>query len=262
MPATLSNLEVFAIPPTQLAIDSSYEVSFRPSSTLDSAKTYDIQIPSSDDFTDLSETMLHVKLDIKDKDSKPVADTDVINVVSGFSCALFEQIDLYLNTVNVSQASGLYHYQAYLEDMLFRHNNKADSGAMWDDDEKNKARIKKPFDLYFKLHNPLCAQRNLLLNNIPILLRISRNSDSFGIIGTNTKQFKLKILDIAVHIKRVKVFPDVSLGIQEGLEKSPVNYFITINEVKSFVIPTTITTANFENVFSGVLPRRIGFRSC
>ena len=258
VPATLSNLEVFSVPPTQLAIESVYDVTFRPTSTLDNASNYDINIPPTEDFTDLSETMIHVKVNIASADKKHPVSADNINVVNGFGTCLFDQIDLYIGSVNTSQANGRYHYVAFLEDLLFKHIGKADAGGtMWDDDNTRKTRIQKPFELYFKLHSPLASQNNLLLNNLPIQLKFSRNKSTFGLVGDQTKKFSISITDLTVQVRRVKLFPDASIGIQEGLEKAPTNYFITRNVVKPFTIPASNTTAIFENVFSGVMPRRI-----
>ncbi|XP_053206997.1 uncharacterized protein F54H12.2-like [Panonychus citri] len=202
---------------------------------LDNATSYDINIPPTEDFTDLSETIIHVKLDIQSSENKNPSTTDDINVINGFGTCLFDQVDLYVGSVNTTQANGRYHYIAHIEDLIFKHIGKADAaGTLWDEDTNRKSRITKPFELYFKLHSPLASQNNLLLNNLPLQLKFSRNKNTF-----------------------VKLFPDADIGIQEGLQKAPTNYFITRNLVKTFTIPASNTTAIFENVFSGVMPRRV-----
>ena len=130
IPATKSELELFHIPPTQTAIESYYEVEYRPTSTLDNAKNFDISIPASDDFTDLSKTMVYVKLSLKTSDGGNI-DATKVNICDGFATSLFEQIDFYLGSVNIGQSNNLYPYQAHIEDLLFGVPTKIDIGAGW-----------------------------------------------------------------------------------------------------------------------------------
>ena len=47
IPASKSELQIFTIPPTQTAIESSYEVEYRPSASLETNNFYEINVPSS-----------------------------------------------------------------------------------------------------------------------------------------------------------------------------------------------------------------------
>ena len=255
-PATKSELELFSVPPTQTAIDSYYEVEFRPSATLDGSTTYDFNIPGSDDYTDLSETMIHIVGQIK-KDGVDLTATDGASVCTGFANALFEQIQFYLNGVNIAPSNNLHHYQCFLEDFLFKHPSEVDHGSLMIDSSITlNAITKKKFDLFFPLHVSLTQQNTLLISGVPIVIRLKRNPEYFGIIG-GSKQYSLKIHDISIHLRRVKLFPDVQVAIEEGLKKSPCNYFTTRNEVRHFIINSGQTMARFENLFNGVLPRRL-----
>ena len=64
IPSTKSELSLFSVPPTQGAIDSTYEVEYNPSASLESSQYHEINIPASDDFTDLSATMIHLKFKV------------------------------------------------------------------------------------------------------------------------------------------------------------------------------------------------------
>ena len=57
-------------------------------------------------------------------------------------------------------------------------------------------------------------------------------------------------------MRRVKLFPDVHAGIIFALNKSPAQYFIIRNEVKSFSLAKGLSMASIENIYSGILPRR------
>ena len=259
IPATKSELELFHVPATQTAIESYYEVEYRPTSTLDNAKSFDINIPASDDFTDLCETMVYVKLNLQTSTGQEVDDSKV-NICNGFANALFEQVDFYLGSVNIGQSNNLYPYQACIEDILYSPPSKLETAVGWDSEVELKSRIKKPFDLFFRLHIPICNQDNLMLNGVPILIKFTRSHHEFGLRKTDpTLKYKLNIQDLSVMIRRVKIFPDVSLGIQEALDKASAKYFITRNEMKSFVVPISNTSITFESLFTGILPKRMIF---
>jgi hypothetical protein len=266
VPATKSELEIFHVPPTQTVIDHTYEVEHRPTSTLDSTKTYDFNIPASEDFTDLSATVIYVKAKIVKEDGTNISTT--IKPIKAFANALFEQVDFYLGPININQANNLYNYQSFIEELVYRHPNKADSGLMWDDETEIEKRTasSKSFDLYFRLQNSMCQQDKLLVNGVPITIRFTRSSDAFCLIrdatDTTTKP-KIKIESFSLFIKRVKLFPDAMLGINAGLEKGTARYFITRNDVKSFSIPKGNGSVSVDNVYAGQLPKRmlIGFVS-
>ena len=245
-PATKSELELFSVPPTQTAIESSYEVHYRPTSTLDSSKSYDFLVPASDDFTDLSSTHVYLKASVaksEGAEGKPI---------KHFGSALFDQVDLYIGNVCITPASNLYHYQSFFEDLLFRQPNPIDAGSVIEDDLtgiSNRIISGKEFDLYFRLHNSICQQNNLLVSNTPLTFRFTRSKDNFCFKGKG--DFTIKISEIYLVIRRVKIFPDAALGIMLAIDKEPAKYFVTRNEVKSFSIGQGLNSATIENVFSG-----------
>ncbi|XP_074596434.1 uncharacterized protein F54H12.2-like [Brevipalpus obovatus] len=255
-PATKTELELFSVPPTQTAKYSYYEVEFRPSATLDGSSTYDFNIPASDDHTDLSETMIHVVGQIK-KGGNDLAATDGCSPCTGFANALFEQIQFYLNGVNIAPSNNLHHYQCFLEDFLFKHPSEVDHGSLMVTQSSTlKGIITKQFDLFFPLHVLIVQQNTSLISGIPIVIRLKRNPTYFGIEG-GSKDHQFVISDIPIHLRRVKLYPDVQVAIEDGLERSPCNYFSTRNEVRHFIINSGQSIALFENLFSGILPRRI-----
>ena len=124
-PASKSELSIFSVPPTQVAIESYYDVEYRPSASLESSSVHEVVVPASEDFTDLSQSMVHLSLEVLDANG---AASELARSVENFANSLFEQIDFFLGTVNTAQATNMYHYQAYIEDLLFRHPTQADCG--------------------------------------------------------------------------------------------------------------------------------------
>ncbi|XP_053210233.1 uncharacterized protein F54H12.2-like [Panonychus citri] len=257
LPANKSELDIFNVPPTQVAIDSVYETDYRPAASLESSRTYELIIPASEDFTDLSATMLHMNINILKGDSKVVNTTNLVKLVSNFGNALFEQIDLFLGSTNTSLANNMYHYQAYIEDLLYRYPTNIDESFI-----KNATIVSedKTYELYYRLHLPLCLQDKLLINGIPLVFRFTRSQSTFPLIRMkdgDKENYSIHISNFTLHLTRVKLFPDAHATIIHTLETHPAKYFITRADTKSFTIPSGVSTMTIENLFVGQLPKRI-----
>ncbi|XP_053207038.1 uncharacterized protein F54H12.2-like [Panonychus citri] len=95
------------------------------------------------------------------------------------------------------------------------------------------------------------------MSAVPIAFRFTKSSDGFALVRSDDKKYKIKINYVSLHIKRVKLFPDAALSVIKGLETAPAKYFITRNETRCFTIGPNLSAAAVENVFSGILPRRV-----
>lgn len=137
--ATIAELDLFKVPPTQTVIESMYDVEYRPIGSLAKASVFEFVIPPSEHYTDLSATYLFAKLKIS-FDSETGENVPTEN----YAASLFEQLDLYLGTVNITPGNSLFHYQSYLEDMFFKYKSPIDACQMIDMDDKTRSeRIKK-----------------------------------------------------------------------------------------------------------------------
>ncbi|XP_015789088.1 uncharacterized protein F54H12.2-like [Tetranychus urticae] len=258
-PVAKSELTIFSVPTTQVAIDSTYEVAYRPSASLESSQVYEIHVPPSEDLTDLSSTMLHLKVKIIDSTGEATKQVVKAKMAKNFANALFEQVDLFLNGVNLSQANNMYHYQAYLEELLYRFPSEIDVGNA----SRREAQFVTPdrqYDFYFKLHLPICQQDRLMINAIPMVFKFTRSLSTFPVwaaAASDTETYKTKIDSIALHVRRVKLFPDAMTSLLTTLQKVSAKYFIIRNEIKNFTITKGVNMISIENIFNGILPRRI-----
>lgn len=255
LPVSKSEVQIFAIPPTQTAIESTYEVEYRPGASLDQANSYEIDIPASEDFTDLASTYVNLLVNVTTGDGKALEADKAVSTIENFGNALFNQIDMILGSINTMKANNTYHYQAYIEDRLFKHKNHTDIGS-----EGYTNQDPRSCDMYFRLHLPMCEQDKLLINGVPIRFKFSKTKEDFVLLKRNVEAsgpFKLKFEKFSIFIKRVKLFPEAHKSIIMGLEKGPAKYFITRNEVKHFSISAEQTSVAIENVYSGSLPKRL-----
>ena len=89
---TKSELDLFTVPPTQLSIDKCVTVEYRPTTPLTGNGLLEFQIDGYDDFTDLSNSYLYVKVQILDSNGKPIGENNVVAPANLFLHSLFSKI--------------------------------------------------------------------------------------------------------------------------------------------------------------------------
>ena len=117
-----SEVDLFRVPPTQQSLERGRWIDYAPLSSVEnpnSAITF--LIAGTDEYIDLSKTILTVTGKITKKDSESKLDSnDQSNVapVNNFLHSLFRQVDVYLNGKQVTPAMGTYAYRSYIETLL------------------------------------------------------------------------------------------------------------------------------------------------
>ena len=122
MPCSKSELELFSVPPTQMAIDDSEYVEYRPFGGLNALGPIDFVIPGTGSkYIDINNTQLYLKVKITKADGsncdKSVNDEKVapINLLMH---SMFSQIDVSLNGKLISDSTPTYPYRAMIETLL------------------------------------------------------------------------------------------------------------------------------------------------
>ena len=117
-----SEVDLFRVPPTQQSLERGRWIDYAPLSSVENANSaITFLIAGTDEYIDLSKTILTVtgKITKKDGTSKLDGD-DQSNVapVNNFLHSLFRQVDVYLNGKQVTPAMGTYAYRSYIETLL------------------------------------------------------------------------------------------------------------------------------------------------
>ena len=125
-----SELELFSIPPTQTAIESSQWVEYHPITTLSDSSPIEFVIKGSgEEYVDLSESYLQVTAKIlktnggdliqtKGSDGTAMGDDADVGPVNLWLHSLFSQVDVSLNKRLVIPPMNTYPYRAYLDTLL------------------------------------------------------------------------------------------------------------------------------------------------
>ena len=280
---TKSELDLFNVPATQTAVESSQWVEHRPLTSLtDSAPIEFVITGSGEEYVDLSETYLQVtaqvtKPDGSDLVTKNQDGTDGVDIgigpVNNWLHSLFSQVDLSLNGRLITPSTNTYPFRAYMETLLTYGPAAKKShltGSLWYkdtaghmDDSANanegfSSRRKwiknsRSVTMIGRPHVDLCFQDRLILNGVDMKMRFVRSKDAFNLMGNG----RVVIEDMSLFVRKVRVHPSVQLGHIKALDKTTAKYPVKRVETKVFSIPKHNMSANQENLFLGQLPNRI-----
>ena len=278
-----SELDLFNVPPTQTAIDSSQWVEHRPLTSLsDSAPIEFVITGSGEEYVDLSETYLQVTARVLKHDGANLVTKNAdgtngndiaVGPVNNWLHSLFSQVDVSLNGRLITSSTNTYPFRAYIETLLTYGAGAKEShltGSLWykdtaghmDDvtnDNKGFTKRRKwiknsrSVTMIGRPHVDLCFQDRLMLNGVDMKMRFVRSKNAFNLMG----DARVEIQDMSLFVRKVKVHPSVQLGHIKALDKTTAKYPVKRVETKVFSIPKNNMSANQENLFLGQLPNRV-----
>ena len=122
----------------------------------------------------------------------------------------------------------------------------------------------------FVLSGPIFADifmnDRLLLNMVDLKVVLNRSNPKFCLMdlsGSGTPQVKpeVKLTDVILKIRKVKVDQAVSDGIERMLKQTPALYPVRRVECKILTVPENLPTTRQDNIFSGIIPKTfvVGF---
>ena len=104
-----TELDVFSVPPTQTSIENGNFVEYHPLSSITDSGPIEFDVSSSgQNYLDFANTQLLVKAKITIGNGDDITDADQVGGVNMFLHSLFQQVDVSLNDVQVSQSPGTY----------------------------------------------------------------------------------------------------------------------------------------------------------
>ena len=277
-----SSLELFSKPYMDVSLDRCYYSEIQPTTAIsDTANMISFLIPPSQDFSDLSESYVELKVQILKPDGTKTdaqAATDSYALINQPVSSLFSSVNVRLNDQLLSDSYGTHPYKAYLQTIL---NFGSDASARLElmgyvpdlTPTTMEAHSAAPATSFKKrgewmaesnirtfigpIHHDLFNQNRLLIPLIPLHLDFIKVSDSFGILrnkdktATDNTDYKFKITSMKLMIRRVKTTPSVKLNIERQLETKPAIYPLNQTSVKPLFIDANQKTATFENCFGG-----------
>lgn len=272
-----TELDLWAVPPTQTAVETGHWVTVNPLSTLDDANTIEFVVPGNgEEYIDPAHTLLYVQCKIVKGDGTNIAAADDVDVgpINYLLHSMWSQVDVSLNGKLVSQSASTYGYRSYIETALgYDHPAKTShlTSRMWYKDTAGKMDVladnkgldsrklitagSKHFEMMGAMHGDIFNQDKYIINNVEMRITFQRAKDQFVLMSTHNE--KLKILKMYLMVRKVLPSPAVRLGHAEAILLKPTSYPITRTDVKTVSITAGLQDKSIDNVYLGPTPKRI-----
>lgn len=278
-----SELDLFSVPPTQTSIESGAYVEYNPISSISDGTPIEFVISGSgQDYIDLANTQIAVKVDITRANNQAIDDTAQVSPINLLLQTLFCEVDIKLNDVLITSTNNTYAYRAYLETLLsYGSEAKAthltsalyykDTAGKMDDsnpivDNANTGLVKRnsffrtgaTVEMIGRIHADLFYQQKYLPNDISLRIRLVRNKNEFCLMSSTPDQnYKIRIRECKLYARKIKLSPSVFVAHAKALETSNAKYPLRRVICKTFTVPRGNLDCSQENLFSGQLPTRI-----
>ena len=276
-----SELDLFAVPPTQTSIEEGGWIEHQPLTSLDSGGPMEFILPGTGDaYLDLANTYLLVRAKIVNGDGTDIVADTPVAPVNKWLHSLFSQVDVYLNDTLVTPSSNTYPFRSYVETLLSygaeakktqltsqlwykdtaghmeatqenagnaglveRHRHIAESGVV---------------DMMRRLHVDLFLQDKFLLNGVDVKIRLVRSKDAFSLMaGGANPDYKVRIVEAILFARKAVLSPTVQMAHIKALAKGTAKYPLRPVDCKVYSIPQGAMSHTHENLFLGTLPKRL-----
>ena len=280
--AVPSSLDLFEKTAVQSAIVEGSWVEIRPVNSLEETAPVEFRIEgTSEDFIDLAETYIKVKIRIiEPRGNGGYGADDMVAPVNLILHSMWKKVDISFNGKRVSSSGHTYPYKAYLESLLnlssdVKKGQLSASGWFMDTshhfetigannlgfmERKRIGENRNVISLMGKLHADLFSQNRCLIDGVNVDIALTRSDNEFCVmqaIGENVDNYKIKLDEASLFVRKVKVLPSCRIGIYKALEIAPIRLPIRRTEQRDFSIATGLTSWSQESVISGQIPRRI-----
>ena len=291
MEAVNTKLSLFRDLPQDLGIEAVQWIEYRPTSQLTQGAAVTFSIPPSPMYVDLQRSRLHVKCRILQGDGTPLPkitniasppDAAKVGPINNVLGSLWSQVDVSLQQQVITSAVGTnYPYKAYLDTMLvsgYDAENKLqaqmfyhDSNMQFPEDNdpllginmgliQRATRFKESniVDMEGPIFMDICQQDRLLLDGVPVDIKMYPKPEPFLLISTNpSPSYKVEITDVVLKVCMVQVSPGIITGHSRALASNPAQYFITRSDIKTFAVAQGQFELTVEDVFQGNCPDQV-----
>ena len=116
---TKSELDLFDVPPTQVAYESARMVDYYPLASIGNGPIeFYVSGSSNEEYIDPSQTFLSVMCKITCADGTNLTNDQSCAPVNNFLNSMFSQVDVYLNDTLITSSVNTYAYRCYFENEI------------------------------------------------------------------------------------------------------------------------------------------------
>ena len=266
-----SELDLFAVPPTQTSIEEGGWIEHQPLTSLDSGGPIEFILPGTGDaYLDLANTYLLVRATIVNGNGTDIGADTPVAPVNNWLHSLFSQVDVYLNDTLVTPSSNTYPFRSYVETLLSYGAEAKQTqltSQLWYKDTAghmegttvnggNQGLVKRGrylaesrvVDMMGRLHVDLFLQDRFLLNGVDVKIRLVRSKDAFSLMADGQNpDYKVRLVEAILFARKAVLRPTVQMAHIKALAKGTAKYSI----------PQCAKSHTHENLFLGTLPKRL-----
>ncbi len=282
--STKSELDLFTVPPTQVVTKNSQWEVVKLQNPCTDQGPYTFSVPSGPHYLDLKKNYLHIKLQILHANEQNVVAGDPrVVLINDIGSTLFAMMKIFVGR-KLIESCDLYHYRAYIEDLLnygndavlsqlqTRHFFPDTAGQMNETADVNTGATKRrnfflagqTVSIIAPLHASLFNQEKLFLSRAQIGIELERNLDAFVLLspqqpadGNAPVAYKTKVKDMTFYVRKVELEDSVAIGIEHTLLSFAAKYPVRRSLVKSIHIAAAGRSSPNNTLFTGPLPNRV-----
>ena len=272
-----SSLCLFDRPGTLTDIQRSYTVDYYPVSSVTASGPIEFYIPgNSEDYIDLNDIKLFVKLKVTKADGKAIDQTkDKVALNNLAIASLFQDASLTIGDTQVEGGDINYAYHTYLK-TVSQFTPSAQKSHMltsgWYKDEASKfendsnkgfvARQKLTGDsaeieflgpLYFDL----CSQERPLISQMDMRIKLQPNKPEFVLNSYHATPPDFKINVAVLYVDRLGMNPSVINGHAKGLNSQNALYPINHTQLLTYTIPAGQFSYTKDRLFPDMAPKML-----
>jgi len=275
-----SELDLFSVPPTQTSVENGNWIEYHPLSSVGDDSPIEFEINGNgEDYIDLANSMLYVRAKIVQPNGNNIAAGAAVGPVNLFLHSLFSQVDISLNGTQVTTSTNTYPYRAMIETLLSYGDDAKMSqltSALYYADQPDRMNVvdfaenarnsglykrsrftvtSHAVDMMGRIHADMFFQDRYLLNEVHVKIKLVRSRNSFCLMSA--EEFKVKIENAIMFVRKVKLSPSVFLAHAKALDNATAKYPIRRAVCKTITIPNGFRDVSHEKLFSGQLPTRL-----
>ncbi|XP_046844842.1 uncharacterized protein F54H12.2-like [Xenia sp. Carnegie-2017] len=229
---TKSELDIFFVPPTQTSLEKGQWIDHPPVSSVSESGPIIFLAPGTEDYVDLSNTMLMVRAKVTKADGGNLDDG------AKLTAALFYKED-----------------EASKMEVADPANASPNKGLKTRSTFTARSAIVEMGGPIFC--NVFFGER-LLLSYDDLKVVLNRTSDEFALMASEDDAvFKVKLVDVYLKVHKVKVNPSRAMSNEVALKESPAVYPVRRVDCKSFIIPSGNPSLQKDNLFNGLVPKSL-----
>jgi len=268
----------------QAAVLNEFDRDYSPISALQDGTPIEFNIKGTDrQYLDLNKSRVEIKGKLLLADGTDLPVDAAVGVANNFLHSLFASVETEIQGVQVGDNNSLYPYRAHIETLLSTNQLIGKTRLKtigWDRDtdehEVNFRREAAGANTGFKsrstafneshqvtligrLHSDMFHQPLDIPSNLDLKIRLLPNRPAFYIKkpAANNANYKFSITKARLLIRTKEINPSVIMAHETTLQKHNFRIPFTKVSLKRLTIPAGVTNIEYDNVFTGVMPKRV-----